>query len=338
MLIRGPFVRLVSVGHGLDRLLAWSASSAGGQSGSAFDPQSAFARAIYHSFFITLIWMVAILVLVCGLITYIVIRYGKATNRLPEPRFGNRKLEILWTVLPIMLVTYLFVLTITSMRASDPSAGQRAPDLIVTGHQWWWEVQYPAAGITTANEIHIPVGKELLVRVLGGDVIHDFWVPQLARKEDMIPGNQNQIWLAADHPGIYSGACAEYCGAEHAWMRIRVVADSPEAYEQWVRQQKSTPAPPTDPQAIEGSHLFQQLTCANCHAIAGTDATQSVGPDLTHVASRQTLAAGALENTPKNLAAWLHDPDQFKPGSYMPNLQLQDSQVQALAAYLETLR
>lgn len=307
------------------------------QASSAFNPQSTFSHPIYHLFIVTLVLMAAILILVTGLITYIVIRY-RGQNRVPIPNFGNRRLEIVWTVLPILLLAFLFVLTMNTMRASDPSGNTQQPDLIVTGHQWWWQVQYPASGVTTANEIHIPVRRKLLVRLASGDVIHDFWVPQLARKEDMIPRFQNQIWLSADLPGIYSGACAEYCGTEHAWMRIRVVAQTEDDFARWIQEQTRNPASPESHDAMAGALLFQQLTCANCHAVRGTSADQHIGPDLTHVASRETLAAGALQNKPENLAAWLRNPDQFKPGSHMPNLQLKEDQTREITAYLETLR
>lgn len=307
------------------------------QAPSAFDPQSVFAHSIYHTFVITLILMGLILLLVSGLISYVIIRYRRKDDRTPAQTHGNRRLEIAWTVGPILLVTFLFVLTIRTTNASDPDK-TRAPDLVVTGYQWWWHVEYPASGVITANEIHIPVGRPLLVRLYGGDVIHDFWVPQLSRKEDMVPGQPNSIWLAADHAGIYQGACAEYCGAEHAWMRIRIVAENDNDFNHWEQQQAQAAAKPTEPDAVAGSQLFNQLSCANCHAIRGTGAREYIGPDLTHLGSRQTLAAGVLENTPENLAAWLHDPDQFKPASHMPNLQLQPDQIRALTAYLETLR
>lgn len=307
------------------------------QAPSAFDPQSAFAHSIFHTFVITLILMVLILLLVSGLISYIIIRYRRIDDRSPVPNFGNRKLEVAWTIGPILLVTFLFVLTIRTTNASDPDKA-RAPDLVVTGYQWWWHVEYLASGVITANEIHIPVGKPQLVRLLGGDVIHDFWVPQLSRKEDMVPGQQNSIWMAADHPGIYYGACAEYCGNEHAWMRIRVVAENEDEFESWKQHQAQAAAKPTEQDALTGSQLFTRLSCANCHAIRGTGAREFIGPDLTHFASRTTLGAGVLENTPQNLAAWLHDPNQFKPACNMPNLQLQPDQIKALTAYLETLR
>jgi cytochrome c oxidase subunit 2 len=304
---------------------------------SAFDPQSGLAQPIYHLFVVTLVMMGAILLLVSGLIAYILIRY-KAGNQTPVVNFGNRKLELFWTAGPILLLAFLFTSTVSTIRASDPVPAAKKPDLIITAYQWWWQVEYPEMGVLTANEIHFPAGKRLLVQLVGGDVIHDFWVAALGRKEDMIPGFQNRIWLEADRPGIYLGSCAEYCGAEHALMRIRVIAEPQEQFDHWIQEQELTPPAPDNADAIHGSKLFQQLTCANCHAVTGTGTSPNIGPNLTHVASRQTLGAGALNNTPDDLAKWLQNPEQFKPGSHMPNLQLKPDQIHFLTAYLETLQ
>ncbi|MEZ4616530.1 MAG: c-type cytochrome [Caldilineaceae bacterium] len=192
----------------------------------------------------------------------------------------------------------------------------------------------------TANEIHIPTGQPLLVQLASADVIHDFWVPKLGRKMDAIPGHPNQLWLQADQPGTYLGACAEFCGAQHAWMRLRVIAQSPTDFAAWQQAQRQSPPPPpaTDTLASQGAKRFQALTCSNCHAIGGTPAQANAGPNLTHVASRQTLGAGVLENNPANLAQWLTNPQSVKPGNQMPHFQLSAADLQALVAYLETLQ
>ena len=203
------------------------------------------------------------------------------------------------------------------------------PDLRIVAHQWWWEIIYLKSGVTTANEIHIPVRKQLLVDFRSADVIHDFWVPALGRKIDVVPGHPNRLWIEADHGGTYLGACAEFCGNEHAWMRIMVIADSPDDFAAWIKQQEGVPPNPVTADEQLGAKIYRENICTNCHL-------RSVGPDLTHVASRRTLAAGALENTPQNLAAWLRDPDDFKPGSNMPNFKLSDGDVRALVAFLET--
>lgn len=308
---------------------------------SAFNPQSALGHPIFSLFILVLIIMAAILILVTGLVVYASIRYRRRSGQADPPsNFGNPKLEVTWTALPLLLLVAIFILTAITMSRSDPStAGNRtSPDLVITGHQWWWEVHYPGAGVVTANEVHLPAGKRVLAEMESADVIHDFWVPQLGRKMDMIPGSPNWLWMEADSPGTYLGSCSEYCGEEHAWMRIRVIAQSGQEFQAW-EQQQSLPAPtPQAGAAKVGAQLFLQRSCANCHSIAGTAATQRIGPDLTHVAGRQTLAAGRLENTPENLSDWLRNPDKFKPGSHMPNLQLQPDELHALTAYLETLQ
>jgi cytochrome c oxidase subunit 2 len=293
-------------------------------------PASPQAAAISNLFVGTLIFLSAILILVSFLVIYAVIRYRDRPGAPdPEQKFGSRKLEITWTVVPILSLVVLSGFMVRAMSASDPPTADAKPDLRIVAHQWWWEIIYLKSGVTTANEIHIPVGKRLLVDFRSVDVIHDFWVPALGRKIDIIPGHPNRLWIEADHGGTYLGACAEFCGNEHAWMRIMVIADSPDDFAAWVKQQADIPPKPVTADEQLGAKIYLERICTNCHL-------RSVGPDLTHVASRRTLAAGALENTPGNLAAWLHDPDDFKPGSNMPNFKLSDDEVRALVAYLET--
>jgi cytochrome c oxidase subunit 2 len=226
------------------------------------------------------------------------------------------------------------------MNESDPmrASGQQ-PDLTVIAHQWWWEVRYPNSGVVAANEIHIPVGRRLFMRLESADVIHDWWVPALGRKMDAIPGHPNDLWLEADSPGSYQGTCAEYCGAEHAWMRILVIAESEGDFEKWsVRQLQPASQTPEAENTRAGDQLFQQLTCPSCHSTTTSSTDVEIGPNLAHIASRQTLAAGRLENTPANLIAWLSDPQSVKPDCHMPNFQLTQDQVAQLTAYLETLQ
>jgi cytochrome c oxidase subunit 2 len=176
------------------------------------------------------------------------------------------------------------------------------------------------------------------VWILSADVVHDFWVPELGPKIDAVPGRTNAIWIQADHPGEYRGFCAEYCGTQHAGMMFRVIADAPAAYADWLASQANPPAPPPGGDPARGAQLFRERTCINCHAITGTESTARVGPDLTHIASRQSLGANVLRNTPENLARWIRDPQQIKPGVLMPNMKLAEDEVRALTAYLETLR
>ena len=284
--------------------------------------------------------MLAILVLVTGLVLYAVVKFRhRPGDREPRQVFGNARLEKTWTIGVLVIVTVIFVLTIRTMYHSDrsPAPGEK-PNLIVIAHQWWWEAQYPESGVVTANEIHIPVGKAWLVQLKTFDVIHDWWVPDLGRKIDAIPGHPNHFWIQADKPGTYLGTCAEFCGAEHAWMRIRVIAQPEAEFEAWEKHQLEVPSQPTSGDALAGSKLFDQVTCGVCHTVAGTSAQADIGPNLTHVASRETLAAGRLKDTPKDLAKWLSDPQAYKPGSHMPNFNFTPSQVKDLVAYLETLK
>jgi cytochrome c oxidase subunit 2 len=302
-------------------------------------PQSHYA----HSIFELSSWMLwiclGIFLLVAGLVSYVSWKFrAKPGEDEPKQVFGSTKWEMVYVIPPTLLLAVVFGFTLHVMHTSDPPAQASGDDIVVVGHQWWWEVRYPKLGFETANEIHIPAGKDIQFGFESMDVIHDFWVPELGRKIDMIPGRHAKIWLAADHPGTYLGACAEFCGKEHAWMRIRVIADTPAAFHAWASAEaKKAPAPTTASQQ-RGLAYVTSMPCASCHTISGTSARGVIGPDLTHVASRETLAAGRLQNTPEQLSAWLHDPDAFKPGSHMPNLRLTDDQRNDIVQYLETLK
>jgi len=301
---------------------------------SPFNPASPQALATKHLFEFILWLGAGVFVLVAALVLIAVVRFRHRPGA-PEPpqEEGKPKWEIVWTVAAALLLVVILIPTIITMRLVDPPVGSHQPDLEVIGHQWWWEVRYPRAGVITANEVHIPTGRPLLVHLESADVIHDFWVPQLARKMNLTPGYPQNIWLQANAPGTYTGACVEFCGVEHAWMRIAVIAQTPDAFQVWLREQ-ARPAPdPTAPEAVAGLHLFRQLTCDSCHAVG-----VAVGPDLGHFATRDTLAAGRTANTPEALARWLADPNALKPGVLMPNFHLTEDQVRALVAYLETRR
>ena len=302
------------------------------------EPGSPQAAALWHMFALTLAVCAVIFALVAGLVAYVVVRFRERRSPgTPRASFGNERLEVAWTVASVLVVTGLLVLTVHAMRAADEPA-HRPPDLVVVGHQWWWEVRYPGAGVVTANEIHVPVGVNLVVRLESADVIHDFWVPRLARKVDMVPGHPNTVWLRADQPGTYQGECAEYCGAGHAWMRFLVVAQTKADFDGWLARQRAPAPAPTTAAAARGRHVFQSKMCASCHAIAGTPARARVGPDLTHFASRRQLAGGVAANTPAALARWLRRPSAMKPGVHMPDLGLGRTQLSDLVSYLETLQ
>ena len=290
------------------------------------DPASPNAAAIQHIFLVVFLICCAVFVAVSALIVVSVVRFrGDST---PLQDFGRRRSEVVWAIPPVLIVVGLsavsakLILSILAMPTSRVSEAGSA-DLVVVGHQWWWEVRYLDPGVVTANEIHIPVGRKLRVRVEAADVIHSFWVPQLGPKMDMIPGHPNYVWLEADRAGVYDGACAEFCGDQHAWMRFAVVAEPLPQYQAWLTRQAQPAAAPAGDVAGRGRRFFFAETCANCHAIKGTSAIANAAPDLTHLASRTELAAGRIANNPQNLARWLRNPQQFKPGCQMPNFSSQ---------------
>lgn len=312
-----------------------------------FDPKSPQGLAISNLFVLTLLIAAVIFLLVTVLVLFIGVRFRKRKGEDDEPKadFGRTKLELAWTAAPTLLLAVLFVFTIQGMGNANPDVQQGTqPDLLVIAHQWWWEIRYPQANAVTANEIHLPTGKRMLAHLESGDVIHDLWIPEIGRKMDMVPGQPNDVWLEADKVGVYLGACAEYCGVEHARMLIRAIAQPPADYDAWLSAQaKAAPPIPTTGNAARGAQIFGQKTCISCHTlngaiINGITANARIGPDLTHVAGRQTLAAGTLENTPANMAKWIKDPQIIKPGSLMPDLQLTDDEVNALVDYMETLK
>jgi cytochrome c oxidase subunit 2 len=257
---------------------------------------------------------------------------------LPRQDEGNPKLETVWTIIPALILTALFVGTWRTMIFVNPPLKGRMPDVVVTAHQWWWAYRYPRSGVVTANELHLPAGVTSLLEVRTADVIHDFWVPDLGAKVDAIPNHPNYLWMTPHRPGTFLGTCAEFCGNEHALMGIRVIVQEPAAFASWEQAQLVVPATPTTGVAGAGAKLFLDRTCENCHTIAGTAAQGAVGPDLTHLAGRETIGAGVLANTLTNLTRWIHNPDRFKPGIYMPNLHLTESESYAIAIYLEGLR
>ena len=239
----------------------------------------------------------------------------------------------------VLLVTFGGTM-VTLNAATHP---RRTPSLTmdVTGHQWWWEVRYSqegnaGLGFVTANEVHLPIGIPVRVRLHSADVIHSFWLPQIAGKTDLIPGQVNETWLEARRPGTSRGMCGEYCGLQHATMALSVTAEPPESFTRWAAARRAPGAAPASEEARAGQTVFAR-TCGVCHAVAGTNALGRVGPDLTHVASRPTIGAGALENTPANLARWIHDAPAVKEGARMPPMPLDDAELQLVVAYLRTL-
>ena len=253
----------------------------------------------------------------------------------PEPAqiHGNTRLEIAWTAAPALLLLVLFVLMVRTMSSVEAEAAS-ALRVRVIGHQWWWEYQYPDLGIITANELHVPVGQPVRLELTSADVVHNYWVPQFGWKKDNTPNHVVPMNVLVDQPGVYDGACSEFCGAQHAWMRIRAVATPPDEFQAWVARNQQ-PAPVA---TARGQQVFQQNTCVNCHAIQGVSDAR-VGPDLSHFGGRTIIGAGVLDNTPDNLAAWVANPQRVKPGALMPGYpDLPADDVRALVDYLEGLK
>jgi len=279
------------------------------------------------------------------LLAYSVVKFrGRAVDadREPPQVYGSTQIELAWTVIPVLIVAVLFLATARIIHAiQDAPKPAAALDVTVIGHQFWWEFRYPKLGIVTANEMHIPASDPAhptptFLKLLSADTDHSFWVPELGGKTDLIPNRVNEMWLDPPHPGIYLGQCAQYCGTQHAKMLLRVSVDKPSDFAAWVKAQQQTAA--EEPQARVGKRVFETTACINCHTVRGTTANGRFGPDLTHLMSRSTLASGAAESTPANLRRWIQNPDAIKPGSLMPAMKLSDADLDAVTAYMETLR
>jgi cytochrome c oxidase subunit 2 len=255
----------------------------------------------------------------------------------PRPVRERAWLLVAGTAIPAVILAAVFVATLSTARATSPPAAMPLT-IEVIGHQWWWEVRYPSDSIRTADEVHIPVGRPVKVLLTSDDVLHSFWVPNLAGKIDLITGVTNATWIQANRPGVWRGQCAEYCGMQHAHMAFSVVAQSPADFARWTQAEREAAVAPSDSATLEGERVFLDSPCVYCHTVRGTQAGGVVGPDLTHLASRLTLAGGTLPNTRGNLAGWIANPDRLKPGTKMPAVPLDGPQLQAVVAYLESLR
>ncbi|MFL5518397.1 MAG: cytochrome c oxidase subunit II [Gemmatimonadales bacterium] len=316
-----------------------------GQAHSALDPAGAQLALIVER-----LWdpmyagAVATFVLVAIALGWALVR-RRATGEAPEDPRRERGMRLtvgLATALTVAVLLVLLGLDISVSRATTASPGKDALQIRVTGHQWWWEVQYRDSvaqrWVTTANEVHVPVGRMVVLELRSGDVIHSVWPISLTGKRDQIPGKENSMWLRADRAGVYRGQCAEYCGHQHAKMAFLVVAERPDSFARWLVAQRDTAATPSDSLSRRGQEVFLASSCVMCHAVAGTPAGSRIGPDLTHLGSRRTIAAGTLPNTRGNLAGWILDPQSIKPGAKMPPNNLTPADLRALLAYLETLR
>ncbi|MBO9360669.1 MAG: cytochrome c oxidase subunit II [Thermoflexus sp.] len=308
------------------------------QSPSILQPVSPKGRAEADLFGFILAITVFTFIVVEALLLYAIVRFRtRDPKAIPRQIHGNRALEFLWTAVTAIGMALIFILTWRTMTAISTPPADALPVKVI-GYQWWWEFQYPTLGIVTANELVIPVGQPIRLILTSGDVIHSFWVPRLGGKMDAIPGRENQLWLQADVEGTYYGQCTELCGTSHANMRLRVHAVSREAFDRWVEAQRAPAVSPTDPLAQQGYQVFMSKACVGCHVIEGTPAQGRAGPNLTHMGSRTTIAAGLLENTPENMARWLDNPQAIKPGVRMPRLGLTPEEIEALVAYLASLK
>jgi cytochrome c oxidase subunit 2 len=314
-----------------------------------FDPAATPAHSIFDLSMLVLGITLAIFLIVGGMLLYALIRFRQRpedSSREPAQIYGSTQIELSWTVIPVLIVVMLFLTTTrVIMGTQGISKPDSTMDVTVIGHQFWWEYRYPKLGIVTANELHIPVSNPksplpTYLTMSSADVDHSFWVPRLAGKTDLIPNRVNTMWIDPPDAGLYLGQCAQYCGTQHAKMLLRVYAQSPADFAVWVSQQKK-PAQ-TDfsgnPTAAEGQTVFMHNACINCHTISGTISNGRFGPDLTHLASRDTLASGAIPNNVENLRKWINEPDSIKPGSLMPPMHLNDHDLNAVTAYLAQLR
>jgi cytochrome c oxidase subunit 2 len=315
---------------------------------SIFAPAGTPAQSIFGLSMLVLSITLAIFLIVAGLLLYALIRYRQRledSDREPAQIYGSNQIELSWTVIPILIVVMLFLTTTRVILGTEAiPKPDSAMDVTVIGHQFWWEYRYPKLGVVTANELHIPVSDPAkpvptYLTLSSADVTHSFWIPRLAGKTDVIPNRVNTMWIDPQAEGLYLGQCAQYCGTQHAKMLLRVYAQSPADFAAWVEQQKkpATQDFPGNPSATEGQAVFMHNACINCHTIAGTAATGRFGPDLTHLASRDTIASGPIQNTPENLRKWIDDPNTMKPGSLMPAMHLNDHDLDAITAYLTQL-
>lgn len=311
---------------------------------SIFDPAATPSQWIFSLSMFVLVITLVIFLIVAGLLIYALIRYrhrNLETYNEPAQIYGSNQIELAWTVIPALIVVMLFL---TSARVILATENARKPvdavDVVAVGHQFWWEYRYPKLGIVTANELHIPVSDPqhptpTYLEMSSADVAHSFWVPRLAGKMDLIPNRVNTMWVDPATPGLYLGQCAQFCGVQHAKMLLRVYADTPAEFAAWAEKQKKPAV--EDPSVAEGREVFLHSACVNCHTVSGTMANGRFGPDLTHLASRDTIAAGAIENNADNMKKWIDDPASLKPGALMPPMHLNEHDLNAVTAYMMSL-
>jgi len=376
-----PVAKLVRLVPGGVALALLAVACAPHATQDTLKPAGPYAQKI-DNLFKPVFWIAtAIFVIVEGTLVVFLIRYRhrKGHRGIPPQVHGNQRLEIAWTIVPALILVGVAVPTVSTIYDLARKPTGRVLEVNVIGHQWWWEFDYPSLHVITANELHIPVGEPVYTSLcaagtgyhdvpapsscqtggpkgqppaaVGNDVIHSFWVPELAGKQDVVPGRTNHVILQADHPGVYTGQCAEFCGLSHAYMRLKVVAQTPSDFDAWVREQLANAVVPAGGSlAAQGQDLFSGVAgagtgwCIACHAVqglktsSGAPASQNGGPNLTHLMSRDCFAGCIFTMSQANLERWLRNPPAVKPGSWMPDYGLTDQQVRALVAYLMTLK
>jgi cytochrome c oxidase subunit 2 len=306
-------------------------------------PAGPIAHEINNLWRVVFYMATAVFILVEGLIVVAVLRFRqhKGDTEAPKQVHGNTRMEIAWTILPALILAVLAVPTVLTIfaLAREP---KDALHISVRAQQWWWRYEYPGAGVVTANELHIPTGRKVYLALNSRDIIHSWWSPRLAGKQDVVPGRTNHLTIEASEPGTYAGTCVEYCGLSHANMRLKVIAQTPADFDRWLAEQRAPLTKPTTPLAQTGERVFLAKACVGCHTIRGTAAQGDVGPDLTHFASRTGFAGDIFPRTDANLHDWLTDAPSLKPGSKMPagvaTLGLTQSDITALIAFLQSLK
>jgi cytochrome c oxidase subunit 2 len=337
-------------------------------------PRGDFARIADDLLDTTVKWALLVFVLVEGVLIYAIFRFrGKPGDPEPHQIHGNTTVEIIWTVIPALILAAIAVPTVRAIFQTNATPGKEALTIEVVGHQWWWEFRYPQYNVTTANEIHVPVGRTVSLRMGSADVLHSFWVPQFAAKRDVFANRETRMWFKAETEGDYPAQCAEFCGIQHARMAYRIKAQKPAEFDAWVAHMRTLgskppagarpaseaatsprsgsgvrtasegasiqqPAPQSRGQGAQyaaGEKLFASKGCVACHSLQAVNAPKGmVGPNLANIGARSYIAAGTLKNTDANLARWIRDPQGIKKGVLMPNLGLSDADAQALVAFL----
>ena len=337
MNLRSPAPRSLRPAVAVVALAALGLTTACGATEYAtLNPVSDYGRILLDVYDDVLWWTIGIFVVVEAVFVFALVKFRSRSDDpdVPDQVHGHTLVEIGWTLAPAVVLFFIAIPTIKAIFVTQGDPPQRDPiEITVTGHQWWWEFEYPDLGVATANELHVPEGRTVRLTLVSDDVIHSFWAPRLGGKRDLNPGVENTLWFTPDSAGVYEGQCAELCGTSHANMRFRVFVDEPDDFEAWVESQRQIAEPDS-----AGFHAFLTNGCAACHAIDGTPAQGQLGPNLTHFGSRTTLASAMRPNTSEHLAGWLRTPDSVKPGALMPDLNLSGEQLDTLVTFLEGLK